>query len=320
MRCAIISMYAGTAAALCMREILARSLIGLRGPRLTPAERRALRDSPPRGVILFARNIETPKQLRRLLTEARDRAGRDLWAAIDEEGGPVSRLPWPPFSGRAAAAEFGRMHARSAEKAVATVYEQNLACGEALRELGFTHNCAPVLDLFHAGAHAVIGKRAFGSDVERVTALGSACMRGLHAAGIEAVGKHFPGHGRTTADSHVSVPVVPERVETLMAEAEPFRRLIREGLRHIMTAHVVYSRADARVATLSPFWIGEVLRRRFRFRGTVWSDDLCMRGVGDHVCLAGERALRAGCDVLLVCDPDSVARMYRELTGPGSHG
>ncbi len=294
--------------------LTAHMLIGLAGPRLSGEERRWLRDSPPLGVILFARNLESPEQTRALIEEARQCAGRALWAAVDEEGGRVNRMPWPPFSARAAAADFGRRFARDPAAAEAAVFEDAAAAGEALARLGFTHDCAPVLDVFHPRGNRIIGERAYAGDPEIVSRLGAACMRGLRQAGVEAVAKHFPGHGRADADSHLAVPRVDAPLDVLLAEAMPFRHLIRQGLAHVMTAHVVYDALDEAVATCSPRWIGEMLRRRFGFAGRVWSDDLCMRGVlaprRRDVRAAARAARRAGCDVLLVCEPAGVRQVY----------
>jgi beta-N-acetylhexosaminidase len=289
-------------------------IIGLAGTTLNAQERCWLAEQPPLGVILFARNTESPEQVRALLAEVCDCTGEASWAAIDEEGGRVHRMPWLPFNARRHAAEYGEIYARNAGAAVQAVYQDSLCAGEALRELGFTHNCAPVLDLFHAGAHAIIGRRAYGSDIGQVAALATACMRGLHDAGIEAVGKHFPGHGRANADSHVAVPLVDAPLATLLDEAEPFARLIAEGLKHVMTAHVIYSDTVPEVATLSPFWVRHVLRERINFFGRIWSDDLCMKGVGDDVPAAARAALKAGCDTLLVCQPEGVAAIYESLS------
>lgn len=288
-------------------------VIGLEGPELTADERVWLRQMPPRGVILFARNCRSPAQVRDLLAEVRALAGEGCWAAIDEEGGRVHRMPWAPFCDRCERAGFGRLYASDPEAACEAVFRDSLEAGEALFELGFSHNCAPVLDVFCPSGHGIIGERAYSADIEIVTRLGLACMRGLAAAGIAAIGKHFPGHGRADADSHVDVPHVSAEVTTLLSEAAPFQSLIREGLEHVMSAHVIYDAAADEVATLSRFWLHEVLRRRFGFRGMVWSDDLCMRGVGGNVCQAAERAAAAGCDILLVCQPDGVRDIYRRL-------
>ncbi len=295
-------------------ELIPHMLIGLRGLRLSGEERRWLRERPPLGVILFARNLESPEQTRALIEEARQCAGRALWAAVDEEGGRVNRMKWPPFSARAAAADFGRRFACDPQAAEAAVFEDAARAGEALAALGFTHDCAPVLDVFHPAGNAIIGERAYADDPAIVARLGEACMRGLRQAGIEAVGKHFPGHGRADADSHLAVPRVDAPLDALLAEAAPFRRLIRRGLAHVMTAHVVYDALDDAVATCSGRWIGDVLRRRFGFAGKVWSDDLCMQGVlgpgRRDVRAAARAARRAGCDVLLACEPEGVRLAY----------
>ncbi len=288
-------------------------IIGLEGPALSPRERRWLAEKPPLGVILFARNIESEAQVEELLSEVRAIVGPQAWAVIDEEGGRVNRLPWAPFTGRLHAAEYGRLYLGDADAAVRAVFEDSLEIGLSLRRLGFTHNCAPVLDVFHAEGHGIIGERAYSHRPDIVAALGAACMRGLQEAGIAAVGKHYPGHGRADADSHLAVPYVHAGLPVLLAEAEPFRDLVAQGLPHIMTAHVIYDQVDAEVATLSRFWLRDVLRQRLGFTGRIWSDDLSMKGVGDDVPDAAHRALEAGCDVLLACQPEGVAALYRML-------
>ncbi len=296
-----------------MSDLYNHLVIGLSGTSLTDAERHWLRSDPPLGVILFARNIETPAQVSALLNEVRQCTGQPTWAAIDEEGGRVNRMPWPPFSGRKHAAEYGRLYRDNPEAAKKAVYDDAHTVGSALKSLGFTHDCAPVLDVFHAAADAIIGERAYSPDVNVVADLGAACMRGLHAAGIEAVGKHFPGHGRADADSHLAVPHVHTPLEVLLEEAGPFKACIGQGLNHIMTAHVVYEKADANVATLSDFWLKDVLGNRFGFQGRIWSDDLCMKGVGGDIHSAADQALKAGCDVLLVCDPAPVRMIFEGI-------
>jgi len=288
-------------------------LIGLEGTVLNAWEKQILRQFPPLGVILFARNTESPEQVRGLLGEVRQSTGEASWAAIDEEGGRVHRMAWAPFYPRRPATEYGQMMARSRPAAVQAVYDDSLCIGEALNALGFTHNCAPVLDLFHPEGHGIIGERAYGADVKMVAELGAACLRGLGDAGVAAVGKHFPGHGRANADSHLAVPCVDAPLEMLLAEAQSFARLVEAGLQHVMTAHVVYAQADERIATLSPFWLGEVLRKRFGFQGRIWSDDLSMKGVGDDAPAAANAALAAGCNVLPVCQPQDVRRVYQSF-------
>jgi len=285
-------------------------IVGLNGIILSQQEKKWLKDKPPLGVILFTRNCESPEQVKSLLAEVRACTGQKTWAAIDEEGGRVHRMPWAPFNARRHAAEYGVMYARNAGNAIQAVYQDSYCAGEALKELGFTHNCAPVLDLFHADGHGIIGQRAYGDSVDQIAALATACMRGLDDAGIEAVGKHYPGHGRANADSHVAVPEVDAPLAMILDEAEPFASLIAEGLKHVMTAHVVYREADQAVATVSPFWVQDTLRGELGFTGRIWSDDLCMKGVGDNVRQAAQAALQAGCDTLLVCEPVGVREIY----------
>ncbi|MFQ5582129.1 MAG: beta-N-acetylhexosaminidase [Mariprofundaceae bacterium] len=285
-------------------------IIGLQGLALSAEERRWLRERPPKGVILFARNIESPEQVTALLAEVRSCTGEETWTAIDEEGGRVNRIPWAPFNQRKSAAEYGELFQSDPGAATKAAYADAHATGLALKKLGFTHNCAPVLDVFHAAGHAIIGERAYSFDPQTVAELGAACMQGLQASGIEAVGKHFPGHGRANADSHVNVPEVDAELEIVLTEAEPFHTLIRQGLHHVMTAHVIYSDVENQVATLSSFWLKEVLKKRFGFTGNIWSDDLCMKGVGENVSEAAKSALGAGCDILLVCEPAGVRSMY----------
>ncbi|MCF7822411.1 MAG: beta-N-acetylhexosaminidase [Mariprofundaceae bacterium] len=287
-------------------------VIGLKGTVLTSEERTWLSEKPPAGVILFARNIESPEQVKALLASVRECGGDDIAAAIDEEGGRINRLPWPPFNNRTQADEYGRLYERAPESAVSDLYNDAYEAGTALRELGFTHNCAPVLDLFNSDGDAIIGNRAYGPAIHTVASLGVACIHGLQDAGIEAIGKHFPGHGRANADSHVAVPVVDAPVDVLLQEAESFTLAFSQNLNHVMTAHVTYPAADEKVATLSHYWIHDVLREQMGFAGTVWSDDLCMKGVGSNVHEAADAALKAGCELLLVCEPEGVEKFYEE--------
>lgn len=293
------------------KGLLAQCVIGLQGTELSEMEKRWLSTMPPLGVILFTRNIESPEQVQALLSEARDYAGAGLWASIDEEGGRVNRMPWTPFSGRRHAAEYGEWYLQEPEAAKNAVFEDAMAVGKALAGLGFTHDCAPVLDLQSEGGHAVIGKRAYSDRVEVVAALGVQCMLGLQQAGIAAIGKHFPGHGRANADSHLAVPNVDVTLEVILSEAQSFAQLFAHGLQHVMTAHVHYTQVDQHIATMSPFWLKDILRQHFGFTGRVWSDDLCMKGAGNDVPDAVQKAAAAGCDVLLVCEPEGVASLYQ---------
>jgi len=285
-------------------------MIGLKGLELTKRERQWLQDKPPLGVILFARNIESPEQVKILLDDVRQCTGQVSWAAIDEEGGRVNRIPWAPFINRKHAGEYGRMFLLDEKSAKQAVFDDayNVAC--ALKDMGFTHNCAPVLDLFFDTGHTIIGQRSYGEYLGVVAPLARACMQGLLASGIQAVGKHFPGHGRANADSHLAVPTVDVALDVLLQEAQVFETLSQQGMQHMMTAHIVYSAVENKVATFSRFWLQDILRQRFAFHGKIWSDDLCMKGAGNSVKEAIVEAKSAGCDVLLVCEPEGVEEVY----------
>jgi beta-N-acetylhexosaminidase len=248
------------------------------------------------------------------LTQALHRAAPDgapALIAVDQEGGAVQRVRepatrWPEM----------RAHDRlAAPDDVATAERVGRALGDELRALGFDIDFAPVLDVDTNPANPIIGGRAFGSDPDAVARRGLAFARGLDAAGILACGKHFPGHGDTSTDSHLDLPRIDHAWDRLeRVELAPFARAAAAGLPMIMTAHVVFAALDpTRPATLSPEVVTGVLRQRLGYRGVIVSDDLDMRAIADRMGpgAAAVDALRAGCDVVLVCnreDHQAIAR------------
>lgn len=282
------------------------AVIGLEGWTLTPQEMKWLKHKTPKGVILFARNVQSPEQVKALLADVRHIAGANIWAAIDEEGGRVHRMPWAPFNNRIQAADFGALYAQNPDAAVQGVFTDAHKVGLALKTLGFSHDCAPVLDTFYAQGDPIIGNRAYASSPDIIATLATAFMFGLHDAGIQAIGKHFPGHGRADADSHLAMPEVAADLATILAEADAFPQLFAKGLQHVMTAHVAYPNIEKNVATFSRFWLQDILKGRMKFEGETWSDDLCMKGCGMAVPEAAKAALDAGCTTLLVCEVDGV--------------
>jgi len=290
------------------------AVIGLEGFTLSDQEKQWLQDCTPKGVILFARNVQNPEQTKALLEDVRQHAGKAIWAAIDEEGGRVHRMPWVPFHKRTQAADFGVLYKKDADEAIKQVFKDSYEAGKALKELGFTHNCAPVLDIFYSQGDPIIGNRAYASDADTIATLGAACMFGLHDSGIDAIGKHFPGHGRADADSHLAMPEVHADLDMILQEANAFPQLFAKGLKHIMTAHVAYPKINQDVATFSKYWLQDILREKMGFEGDVWSDDLCMKGCGMPIPEAAEKAMDAGCTVLLVCEPDGVQEFMQAFT------
>jgi len=252
--------------------------------------------------MLFPRNIESPTQLQALIhglqEVARSRGDLPLLIAVDQEGGRVARLK-SPFTAFPSAARLAR--AGSEQR----VHEVGRAIALELRAVGITMNMAPVLDVLTNPANPVIGDRAYGSDPVTVARLGAAFIRGTHAAGVLATGKHFPGHGDTALDSHVARPVSDRSLAQMDAcELLPFRAAIHAGLGALMTAHVRYPAWDpAYPATLSRAILTGVLRGQLGFAGAIVTDDLGMQGVADAFPWeeVPPRALQAGADLLLVC-------------------
>jgi beta-N-acetylhexosaminidase len=257
------------------------------------------------GVTFFARNIVEPRQVAELSRECAALA-RDwpLWISVDQEGGRVARLKapfteWPP------AVTLGR----SGDEALAERFASALAA--ELRAVGINLDFAPVLDVHTNPANPVIGDRALADDPALAARLGAAVIRGLQLGGVAACGKHFPGHGDTHVDSHEALPIVEHDRKRLDAiEFVPFRRAIAEGVATIMTAHVMVPAIDERnVASFSPQVVTGLLKQHLGFAGVVISDDLDMKAVSSTTAStdATVRAIKAGCDVVLLCNstPDA---------------
>lgn len=251
------------------------------------------------GVVLFARNVEGPEQVRELVRELHAAAPDEapLLVAVDQEGGRVQRFraPWTVWPPMRAVGEHGDPDATRALGA---------ALGRELQELGIGLDFAPVMDVATEPRNPVIGDRSFGSTPESVARHGCAFLSGLQAEGVAACAKHFPGHGDTTRDSHHELPVLPHDLARLRrVELPPFREAVAAGVASVMTAHVLLPALDAeRPATLSPRVL-QILREEIGYDGVVFSDDLEMRAVADAYPIAERvrRALAAGVDALLVC-------------------
>jgi len=293
-------------------------ILGCAGPVLTKAERAFFADVRPWGFILFARNIETPEQVRALTASLRESVGRrDAPILVDQEGGRVQRLKpphWPAYPpGRAygelpAADLFGRREiARLGGRLIA----------HDLTAVGIDVDCLPVLDVPAPDADAVIGDRAYADTPDEVAALGRALAEGLIAGGVLPVVKHVPGHGRARDDSHQALPMVEAGADELAArDFAPFRAL--SDMPMAMTAHVVYAAFDPRrPATTSRAVIRNVVRGAIGFGGLLISDDLSMRALSGDLRERAEAARRAGCDVVLHCNGD-MAEMRAVAAGAGA--
>ncbi|WP_156115051.1 beta-N-acetylhexosaminidase [Pseudomonas sp. ML96] len=278
-------------------------MLDIQGTWLTAEDRQILRQPEVGGLILFARNIEDPRQVRGLC--AAIRAVRpDLLLAVDQEGGRVQRL-------RQGFVRLPAMRALAGNDNAEQLAEH---CGWLMATevlaVGLDLSFAPVLDLDHQRS-AVVGSRSFEGDAELATRLAGAFIRGMDAAGMAATGKHFPGHGWAEADSHVAIPVDERSLEQIRAkDLIPFQRLSKQ-LAAVMPAHVIYPQVDAGPAGFSRRWLQEILRGELGFDGVIFSDDLSMAGahvVGDAASRI-EAALNAGCDMGLVCNDRASAEL-----------
>jgi beta-N-acetylhexosaminidase len=292
----------------------AACIFGLAGETLAAEERDLLSAVRPAGIILFARNCRAPEQVRALVAEARAATwGDDLMVAIDQEGGRVQRLRPPQWRALPAAAAYGHLWLARPARAEAMACAVAHLMAADLRALGIDMDCAPVADLPVAGAHDIIGDRAYGSTVEAVVALAAAVARGLMAGGVVPVVKHIPGHGRATADSHLALPVV----ETPRAVLEASDFATFRALAHLpaaMTAHVVFSDIDpVRPASTSALVTEQVIRASIGFDGLLMSDDLGMHALAGGFAERAEAVLAAGSDLVLHCS--GVLDEMREVAG-----
>ncbi len=283
-------------------------LVGFDGRSLPSPLVRRLREGTVSGIVLFSRNVEGPPQVRELCREIRAAGGKGRprpLIAIDQEGGRVRRLKDEGFTQFPPARCYGSFCSCQGET-VAEAAGRTMAA--ELAAVGIGIDFAPVLDVDSNPRNPVIGDRSLSSDPAGAARLGIAFAAGMLSRGIVPVGKHFPGHGATDADSHKELPVVHASRDTLMSrEILPFRRAIRAGIPALMTAHVLYPALDrALPATLSRRILTDLLRRQLRFRGVVFSDALEMKAISGRMGIGGAavEALRAGCDAVLVCRPD----------------
>lgn len=291
-------------------------ITGLSGHVLTPDERAFLAQTRPAGVIIFARNVDEPDQLRRLISDALTAIGSaDTLVLVDQEGGRVQRLRPPHWRALPPACRY-----REANDPARAAWLVARLLADDLRAVGINTDCAPVLDVPVAGAHDVIGDRAFATEPGLVAELGRAFAMGLRDGGVVPVLKHIPGHGRATADSHFELPkVATPRAELARTDFAVFRDCRTEPA--AMTAHVVFSDLDPHnPASTSHVVHREVIRGEMGFDGLLMSDDLSMKALGGPMRARAEAVIDAGSDLALHCNGDlsemsEVAAGVPALTG-----
>ncbi len=291
-------------------------MLDLAGVELEAQDRELLRHPAVGGVILFSRNYESPQQLAALTTEIHALRKPGLLIAVDQEGGRVQRFRdgftlLPPVH------LIGRQYDIDRDAARDSAAAAGWLMAAELRASGIDLSFAPVLDLDY-GISTVIGDRAFHRSPEVVAELAGRFVRGMRDAGMMATGKHFPGHGAVVADSHLALPEDHRPYADIAEDMRPYERLIGAGLEAVMVAHVVYSELDPTPAGFSRWWLTEELRTRMRFHGVIFSDDLSMAAAAamGEMPERAQRALAAGCDMVLVCnDRRAAVRVVESLEG-----
>jgi beta-N-acetylhexosaminidase len=278
-------------------------ITGLAGTALSADERAFLRDAAPWGLILFRRNIENRDQVLRLTTTARETIGRnDIPVLVDQEGGRVQRLGPPHWPVYPPGAAYGRLYDVNPAAALAAARQGARLIAADLLPLGIDVDCLPLADVPVDGSDPVIGDRAYGLTPEKVSAIAAAIAEGLMEGGVLPVLKHLPGHGRATADSHLSLPVVSTAKALLEAtDFAAFRPLAQLPLG--MTAHVVFTTIDPTApATTSPTIMRQVIRDSLGFAGALMTDDISMGALTGTIGERTRAALAAGCDLVLHCN------------------
>ncbi len=290
-------------------------ITGVSGTELSAAEREFIRADRPWGFILFKRNIDTPAQVTRLVAEMREMVGEpDAPVLIDQEGGRVQRLGPPHWPVYPPGAVFGTLYDIDRALGLAAARLSSRLIAADLIDLGITVDCLPLADVPVAGADAVIGNRAYGTEPGKVADIARAVTEGLAQGGVLPVLKHIPGHGRATADSHLRLPVVDtsqnELERTDFAAFQPLA-----DLPMAMTAHVVFSALDAaQPATTSATMIEQVIRGVIGFQGLLMSDDVSMNALAGSISERTRAIVSAGCDMVLHCngDLDEMRQVVRE--------
>ncbi len=280
-------------------------IVGIDGFELDDVTREQLCHPAVGGVILFSRNYRSPAQLSELCAAIAELRSPRLLITVDQEGGRVQRFregftPLPPLG------RLGRFYRNHPDRARDLAYRHGRVMAAEVLGHGVDLSWAPVLDLDRGSK--VIGDRALGEDPQVVCDLGGYYLAGMRDAGMKSCGKHFPGHGSISADSHHEVVVDRRSLSDLASDMQPFAELAGQ-LDSVMMAHVCYPARDERPAGFSARWIGQCLRTELDFAGVVVSDDLDMLGAtpGGDLVSRLSLALAAGCEAVLVCHPASVA-------------
>ncbi|AUD78904.1 beta-N-acetylhexosaminidase [Kangiella profundi] len=276
-------------------------MLDIEGLEVNSRERDLLQNPLLGGMILFSRNYDSPQQVAELTQSIREIAGRDILIAVDHEGGRVQRFR----EGFTAVPAMGTILLENSdhEQAKRKAYHWGAMIAIEVQAVGIDFSFAPVLDL-NKNISQVIGDRAFSGKVDEVIELGREFIRGMNDYGMAATAKHFPGHGSVEADSHIDIPVDDRPREQIISDDMRVFAELAKNYQAVMPAHVIYPAFDKQPAGFSNIWLQDILRGQLGFDGVIFSDDLSMKGaevVGGYYQRA-EAAIKAGCDMVLVCN------------------
>jgi beta-N-acetylhexosaminidase len=284
-------------------------MIDLLGQSIVDDEKEKIRHPNTGGIILFKRNFQDLKQITQLCQDIRSTRKGNILICVDQEGGRVQRFQ-KGFTQLPPASTF-QSYGKQAESLATTT---GWLMATELLQCQVDFSFAPVLDV-DSGVSEIIGNRSFSQDPIQASRLAAAFRNGMRRAGMAAVGKHFPGHGAIAADSHLELPIDKRHLPTLQAhDLLPFKALIADQIEGIMPAHIVYPAIDAQPAGFSSFWLNTILRGQLNFNGAIFSDDLSMAGAAfsESHSKRAQKALDAGCDMVLVCNNPHAANAVLE--------
>jgi len=276
-------------------------VFSVNGKKLKKSEINFFQETNPFGFILFKRNFSNKRQITNLIKDLKcSTKNPNVLIFIDQEGGRVQRLNNEEFLKYSPQKSFGDLYQIDKSKALRLSYYSSYLMGCELSEIGVNVNFSPVCDIFFDFAHNVIGDRSFSSDPNVVLDLSIEFCKGLTDSGLIPVPKHFPGHGRSTTDTHKNVSIVDIAPNNLInSDLVPFR--ILKDLSLVMLAHIIYSKIDEKVSTYSKKIIKEFLRKKFKFNGIILSDDISMEALSGKLKERVIKSYKGGCDIILYC-------------------
>lgn len=296
-------------------------MLDLEGLTLSAEEIELLQHPAVGGVILFTRNYATLDQLQALIFDIRHSRTSPILISVDQEGGRVQRFK-QEFTQLPSQSVYGKLFEKNNQEGLATAKLAGWLMASELLSIGIDFSFTPVLDCLNDQS-AVIGNRGFHENPQIISVIAKAYIEGMNDAGMQAIGKHYPGHGSIIQDSHFEISIDSRSSQEIMShDIIPFAELARSHLAGIMPAHIIYSNIDSLPATYSSFWLKKVLRENILFKGAIISDDLSMSGAGifSSITERVHTALNAGCDMALICnDRASVIKALDEFKDRPSH-